>query len=145
MEHILFMTQFSRRIISNVHCIRTLSYAVYSYRLIRYRYDLMLNTLVVHIRLTFTYRIIEHESYFTFNLYEDTNRWMHGAEKSNKKRKRRKSRAAHADVVQVTARRRTWRDFMPAKICRVIDSNMAVTSCKLSCYIVRRCRPLETR
>lgn len=73
---------------------------------------------------------------------------MHGIDKLKKKKTETRtdvrSRARRAPTTS-ESRRRTWRDFMPAKICRVIDSNMAVTSCKLSCYTVRRCRPLETR
>lgn len=71
--------------------------------------------------------------HFTFNLYGDANRWMRGADKSKKKRKR-DVRAARRALTSSKSRRRTWRDFMPAKICRVIGSNMAVTSCKLSWY-----------
>jgi len=98
-------------------------------------------------RLTDAYlshtRVYIYETYFTFNLHKDANRWMQGADKSKKKRKHNERAARRAPTSK--SRRRTWRDFMPAKICRVIDSNMAVTSCKLSCYTVCQCRPLETR
>lgn len=52
------------------------------------------------------YRVRVHGTYFMFNLYEDANRWMRGADKSKKKRKhdvRAARRAPTYDFVQVTA------------------------------------------